>query len=57
MLVKHGRRPIFSTFEEFNNKYILIDNKAMSNIEIENIGRDISLIPIEMVMRSDTRCH
>ena len=52
MIAKHGRRPIFLTFEEFN-----IDNKASSNIEIENIDRDICLIQIEMVMRSDIRCH
>ena len=38
------------TFEEFNNKFD-IDNKAMSNIRIEDIGKDICLIPIEIVMR------
>ena len=42
-----------STFEEFNNK-ISIDNTAMDNIKIEVIGRDISLMPIEMVMRDQT---
>ena len=50
MMAKHGRSPIVLTFKEFNNKFN-IDNKAMSNIEIENIGRDVSLIPIEIVMR------
>ena len=40
-------------FEEFNNKFVF-DNKAMSNIKIEDIGRDISLIPIEIVMRDQT---
>ena len=44
---------IILTFEEFNNKFNK-DNKATSNIEIENIGRDISLIPIEIVMRVET---
>ena len=41
------------TFEEFNNKFN-IDNNAMSNIRIKNIGKDISLTPIEMVMRDLT---
>ena len=38
------------SFEEFNNKFG-IDNKAMSNIRIEDIGKDISLTPTEIVMR------
>ena len=38
------------TFEEFNNKFGN-DNKAMSNIRIEDIDKDISLTPIEIVMR------
>ena len=38
------------TFEEFNNK-IGIDNKAMSNIRIEDIDKDISPNPIEIVLR------
>ena len=38
------------SFEEFNNKFG-IDNKAMSNIRIGDIGKDISLTPIEIVMR------
>ena len=38
------------SFEEFKNKFG-IDNNAMSNITIEDIGQDISLIPIEIVMR------
>ena len=39
------------TFEEFNNKFGS-DNKAMSNIRIEDIGKDISLTPMEIVMRN-----
>ena len=38
------------TFEEFNNK-INIDNNAMSDIRIKDIGKDISPTPIEIVMR------
>ena len=41
------------TFEEFINKFG-IDNKAMSNIKIEDIVKDISLTPIEIVMRDHT---
>ena len=41
------------TFEEFNNK-INIDNSAMSDIRIKDIGKDISLTPIEIVMRDQT---
>ena len=41
------------TFEEFNNKFN-IDNNAMSDIRIKNIGKDISLTPIEIVMRDQT---
>ena len=41
------------TFEEITNKFG-IDNKAMSNIRIEDIGKDISLTPIEIVMRDQT---
>ena len=41
------------TFEEFNNKFN-IDNNAMSNIRIKDIGKDISLTPIEIVMRDQT---
>ena len=41
------------TFEEFINKFN-IDNKAMSNIEIECIVKNISLTPIEIVMRDQT---
>ena len=40
------------TFEEFNNKFN-IDNSAMSDIRIKDIGKDISLTPIEIVMRDD----
>ena len=40
------------TFEEFNNKFN-IDNNAMSDIRVKDIGKDISLTPIEIVMRDD----
>ena len=40
------------TFEEFNNEF---DNNSepMSNIRIKDIGKDISLTPIEIIMRDD----
>ena len=41
------------TFEEFNNKFN-IDNNAMSDIRIKDIGKDISLTTIEIVMRDKT---
>ena len=41
------------TFEEFNNKFN-IDNNAMSDIRIKDIGKDISLTAIEIVMRDQT---
>ena len=41
------------TFEEFINNFI-IDNSAMSDIRIKDIGKDISLTPIEIVMRDQT---
>ena len=41
------------TFEEFNNKFN-IDNSAMSDIRIEDIGKDISVTPIQIVMRDQT---
>ena len=40
------------TFEEFNNKFN-IDNNAMSDIRIKDMGKDISLTPIEIVLRDD----
>ena len=40
------------TFEEFINKFSF-DNKAMINIRIEDIGKDISLTPIEIVLRDE----
>ena len=40
------------TFVELNNKFN-IDNNAMSDIRIKDIGKDISLTPIEIVMRDD----
>ena len=41
---------LIQTSEEFNNKFI-IDNNAMSDIRIKDIGKDVSLTPIEIVMR------
>ena len=41
------------TFEESNKKFN-IDNNAMSDIRIKDIGKDISLTPIEIVMRDET---
>ena len=41
------------TFEEFNKK-CNVDNSAMSDIRIKDIGKDISLTPIEIVMRDQT---
>ena len=41
------------TFEEFNNKFN-IDNNAMSDIRIKDIGKDISLTPNEIVKRDQT---
>ena len=38
------------TFEELNNEFG-IDNEPMSNISKTNIGKDIYLTLIEMVMR------
>ena len=40
-------------FEEFNNKFN-IDNSAMSDIRTKDIGKDITLTPIEIVMRDQT---
>ena len=42
------------TLEELNNKFI-IDDEARSNMKIEGIGRYISLIPKEIVMRHQKR--
>ena len=42
------------TLEEFIYKSN-IENKAMSNIKIKDIGRNISLIPIEKEMRDQKR--
>ena len=41
------------TFEELNNKFN-IDNNAMSDIRLIDIGKDISLTPIEIVMRDQS---
>ena len=41
------------TFEEFINKFI-VDNNAMSDIRIKDLGKDINLTPIEIVMRDQT---
>ena len=40
-------------FEEFNNDFG-IDNKAMSYVRIKDIGKDISITPIEIKMRDET---
>ena len=40
------------TFEEFNNKFN--NDNALSDIRIRDIGKDISLTPIEMVMGDQT---
>ena len=44
---------LIPTFEEFNNKFN-IDNNAISDIRIKDTGKDISLTPIENVMRDET---
>ena len=41
------------TFEELNNKFN-IDNNAMSDIRKKDLVKDISLTPIEIVMRDQT---
>ena len=41
------------TFELFKNKFN-IDNNAMSDIRIKDIGKDIILTPIVIVMRDET---
>ena len=41
------------SFEGFINKFG-IDNKALTNIRIKDIGKDISLTPIEILMRDKT---
>ena len=41
------------TFEETNNKFGM-NNNAMSIIRVKDIGEDISLTPIEIVMRDQT---
>ena len=41
------------TFEEFNNNFNT-DNNAMKDIRIKDIGKDISLTPIGIVMRDQT---
>ena len=43
------------TFEEFNNKFN-IDNNAMSDIRIKDLGKDISLTTIEIVMKDQGTC-
>ena len=46
-------KKLILNFEEFNNKFN-IDNHAMSDIRIKDIGRDISLTPIEIEMRDQS---
>ena len=41
------------TFGEFNNKFN-IDNNALSDVRIKDIGKDICLTPIEIVMRDQS---
>ena len=41
------------TFEEFNNKFNIYNN-AMSDIRTKDIGKDMSLTPIEIVMTDQT---
>ena len=38
------------TFEEFNSEFV-INNEPASNIRTKDIGKDISLTPIEIIMR------
>ena len=40
------------SFEEFNNEFS-IDNEPMSIIRKKNIGKDIGLTPIEIIMRDE----
>ena len=40
------------SFEEFKNEFG-IDNEPMNNIRIKDIGKDISIIPIEIIMRDE----
>ena len=40
------------TFEEFINEF-RINNEPMSNIRIKDIGKDISLTPIDIIMRDE----
>ena len=47
--VFYHKEMLILSFEEFNNNFD-IDHKAMSNIKIEHIGRDISLIPTKIIM-------
>ena len=42
MMAKHGQSPIDLIFQEVNNKF-KNDNKAMSNIEKENLGRGLKV--------------
>ena len=43
---------LIRSFEEFNNEFG-IDNEPMSNIRIKDIGKDISLTPIGIIMRDE----
>ena len=40
------------SFEEFNNEFGS-NNEPMSNIRIKDIGKDIRLTPIEIIMRDE----
>ena len=47
-------KKLILSFGEFKNKFG-IDNKGMSNIRIEDIGKDISLTPKEIIMQKPVR--
>ena len=40
------------SFEEFNNKFG-IENEPMGNFRIKDIGKDVSLTAIELIMRDE----
>ena len=43
---------LFLSFEEFNNEFG-IDNEPICNIRIKDISKDISLTPVEIIMRDE----
>ena len=40
------------TFEEINNEFVIVI-EPMSDIKIKDIGKDISLTPIEIIRRDE----